>query len=129
LDRLKRIGLPLSPLISSFGSRLQKSAVPVQSEQNSGRDQNPQTLDFGMYFQRNARAGNPLAIYLSIHTLEGVIRELVPFYGENCPITVIYSTGRAWEVHPGEVVQATLATIQDGPDYTPDTRSAFVRVG
>jgi hypothetical protein len=79
-------------------------------------------------FRRNA-ARNPLPIQLSIHTLDSVVRELVPFFGENCPISVIYNKSPAQMVQSAEVVQATLSTIQNVPDYVPHTRSAFILVG
>jgi precorrin-4/cobalt-precorrin-4 C11-methyltransferase len=133
LVRLKRIGLPLSSVVSMFRSSLQKSAMPAHSLVESGLglrpDQNPQTLDFRTYFHINVGAGNPLAVDLSIHTLDSIIQQLVPFYGENCPISVLYGTASEREMHPGEVVQATLATIQHQPDYVPDSRSALVLIG
>jgi len=107
------------------------------SEDRSGSDQflpapsvqsAPQLHPDGS-FQHNARAENPLAIQLSLHTLDDVVRELIPFFGENCPISVVYSKSRTQIVHPAEVVRATLSTIREIPDYTPGTRSAFLLVG
>ena len=80
-------------------------------------------------FQRNSRSGRPLPIQLSIHTLDNVVRELVPFFGEHCPISVIYNKSSAQSVHHAEVVQATLSTIHSASDDSPHTRSAFVLVG
>ena len=86
-------------------------------------------LQSGDNFRRNSRSGRPLPIQLSIHTLENVVRELVPFFGEHCPISVIYSKSPAQSVHHAEVVQATLSTIHSVSDNTPHTRSAFILVG
>jgi hypothetical protein len=80
------------------------------------------------YFQLNATAGNPLPIQLSLHTLDRVVRELAPFLGGNCPISVIYNKPTQI-AQPAEVVQATLATIRSVPGYAPHTRSAFILVG
>jgi hypothetical protein len=80
------------------------------------------------YFQLNARGGNPLPIQLSLHTLDRVVRELAPFLGGNCPISVIYNKP-AQVAQPAEVVQATLSTIRSVPGYPPHTRSAFILVG
>jgi hypothetical protein len=80
-------------------------------------------------FQGNSRSGRPLPIQLSIHTLDNVVRELVPFFGEHCPISVIYSKGSAQSVHHAEVVQATLSTIHSASDNSLHTRSAFILVG
>jgi hypothetical protein len=80
-------------------------------------------------FRRNSRPGRPLPIQLSIHTLDNVVRELVPFFGEHCPISVIYSKSPAQSVHHAEIVQATLSTIHSASDHSPHTRSAFILVG
>jgi len=80
-------------------------------------------------FRHNLSDRSPLPIQLSIHTLDSVVRELVPFFGENCPVRVIYNKRTHQTVHPTEVVQATLSTIHSVPDYTPHTRSAFILVG
>jgi precorrin-4 methylase len=94
---------------SAGGARL-----PVQSVDN---------------FQHVARTSNPLTLQLSIHTLDTVIRELVPFFGLDCPVSVIYYRMPAHIPEPTEIVQATLDTIQQKPGYDPLTRSAFVLVG
>lgn len=86
-------------------------------------------LQGGDNFRRNSRSGRPLPIQLSIHTLDNVVRELVPFFGEHCPISVIYNKSPAQSVHHAEVVQATLSTIQSASDNSPHTRSAFILVG
>ena len=74
------------------------------------------------------RGDNPLPIQLSIHTLDRVVRELAPFLGPECPISVIYNKLPQF-AQPAEVLQATLSTIQPVPGYTPQTRSAFILVG
>ncbi|GIS15212.1 MAG: hypothetical protein CM15mP117_06440 [Alphaproteobacteria bacterium] len=38
-----------------------------------------------------ARTGSTLAIHLSIHNLGYIVEKLIPFYGANCPIVVIFS--------------------------------------
>jgi precorrin-4 methylase len=83
----------------------------------------------GDHFWRNSRSGRPLPIQLSIHTLDNVVRELIPFFGEHCPISVIYNKSPAQSVHHAEVVQATLSTIHSASDYSPYTRSAFILIG
>jgi precorrin-4 methylase len=86
-------------------------------------------LQGGDNFRPNLRSGRPLPIQLSIHTLDNVVRELVPFFGEHCPISVIYNKSPAQMVHHAEVVQATLSTIHSASDYSPHTRSAFILIG
>jgi precorrin-4/cobalt-precorrin-4 C11-methyltransferase len=55
------------------------------------------------------RTGATLAIHLSIHVLDRVVAELLPEYGPDCPVAVVYRA--SW---PDErVLRATLGTISD----------------
>jgi precorrin-4/cobalt-precorrin-4 C11-methyltransferase len=74
---------------------------------------------------KNGRAQKPLAIRLSLHTLDRIVRELVPFYGVGCPIAVVYSNYRPenW------IVRTTLGNIEDGTADLPDQRSQAILVG
>jgi hypothetical protein len=124
----------LSSRLRGVESRQDSSEDRPDSEDQIGLPadtiQNPPRRHPDGNFQHNARAaGNPLSIQLSIHTLDSVVRELVPFFGEDCPISIIYNKRPAQMVHSAEVVQATLATIQNVPEYAPQTRSAFILVG
>jgi precorrin-4/cobalt-precorrin-4 C11-methyltransferase len=72
-----------------------------------------------------ATTGATLAIHLSIHVLGRVVLELTPFYGEACPVAVVYRA--SW---PDErVIEAKLGTIvaQIGPDDI--ERTALILVG
>lgn len=71
-----------------------------------------------------ATTGATLAIHLSVHRLESVIAELVPFYGDDCPVAVVFRA--SW---PDErVLRGTLQTIAD--DMTPEiNRTALILVG
>jgi precorrin-4/cobalt-precorrin-4 C11-methyltransferase len=72
--------------------------------------------------RRSARASNPLSIHLTIHTLDRLICDLVPFYGEDCPAAVMYD-----DHGPGEIMQGTLATIRGWADaMTPRPIRVFV---
>jgi len=71
-----------------------------------------------------AATGATLAIHLSIHKLDDVVRELAPHYGPDCPAAVVYRA--SW---PEErVVRATLAglaaALGDGVE-----RTALILVG
>lgn len=56
-----------------------------------------------------AQSGATLVLHLSIHVLDQVIGELVPFYGAQCPAAVVYRA--SW---PDErIVRATLGTLAD----------------
>lgn len=71
----------------------------------------------------NARPSRPMAIHLTIHTLDRLVRDLAPFYGENCPIAVMFD-----DHGPGEIMQGTLATMRGWTD-TPSSRPMRVLVG
>ncbi|MGD9294371.1 MAG: SAM-dependent methyltransferase, partial [Roseobacter sp.] len=68
--------------------------------------------------------GATLALHLSIGNLDRVVKELVPFYGEACPVAIVFRA--SW---PDErVIRGTLATIQSALD--PDiARTALIFVG
>ena len=71
-----------------------------------------------------AATGATLAIHLSIGNLAGVVAELAPAYGAECPVAVVYRA--SW---PDErVVRATLATIEARVDPS-IRRTALILVG
>jgi precorrin-4 methylase len=129
----KSIRYPLGRLSSWLGRIASRDTnlsgdVPSSSRDLINTNEYP-PLHEGGYFRRNSRLREPLPIQLSIHTLDDVVRELVPFFGENCPISVIYNKSPAQSVHHAEVVQATLSSIRSASDHSPHTRSAFILVG
>jgi precorrin-4/cobalt-precorrin-4 C11-methyltransferase len=71
-----------------------------------------------------AATGATLAIHLSIHALGQVVEELVPFYGADCPVAVVWRA--TWPDQ--HIVRATLATIAAavGPEID---RTALILVG
>ncbi|HEY1943159.1 MAG TPA: precorrin-4 C(11)-methyltransferase [Roseiarcus sp.] len=72
-----------------------------------------------------AATGATLAIHLSIHALETIVAELTPFYGEACPIAIVYRA--SW---PDErIVEGSLATIVTEAAKSPIERTALVLVG
>lgn len=71
-----------------------------------------------------AATGATLAIHLSIHNLANTVADLLPAYGANCPVAVVYRA--SW---PDEkLIRATLGTIEaelgDGIE-----RTALILVG
>jgi len=71
------------------------------------------------------RSGATLAIHLSVRNLRNVCRDLIPNYGEDCPVAVIYRA--TW---PDEVViRGTLADIREKVRAAKLTRTALVLVG
>lgn len=72
-----------------------------------------------------AATGATLAVHLSIHVLDKVVADLVPFYGADCPVAVVYRA--TW---PDErIVRATLATIAAEVAKAPIERTALILVG
>ena len=74
---------------------------------------------------RFAATGATLAIHLSIHVLDTVVAELVPHYGPDCPIAIVYRA--SW---PDErVVRGTLGTIVGLFEAAAVERTALILVG
>jgi precorrin-4/cobalt-precorrin-4 C11-methyltransferase len=72
-----------------------------------------------------AATGATLAIHLSIPALDRLAAELVPFYGEDCPVAIVFRA--SW---PDErVVRGTLATIAAEVARSPIERTALILVG
>lgn len=72
-----------------------------------------------------AQSGATLAIHLSIHVLKDVVAELTPFYGDQCPVAVVYRA--SW---PDErVIRGNLANILELVAQTPIDRTALILIG
>jgi precorrin-4/cobalt-precorrin-4 C11-methyltransferase len=72
-----------------------------------------------------AATGATLAIHLSIHVLDKVVSELVPFYGADCPVAIVYRA--SW---PDErVIRGKLETIAAEVAKQPIERTALIVVG
>jgi precorrin-4/cobalt-precorrin-4 C11-methyltransferase len=66
-----------------------------------------------------------LAIHLSIHALDRVVTELSPYYGDDCPVAIVYRA--SW---PDErVATGTLGTIVSIAAQSPIDRTALILVG
>jgi len=70
-------------------------------------------------------SGATLAIHLSVNNLARVIRELVPHYGEDCPVIVGYRV--SWPDQ--QFVAGTLADIRLKVKAAGFTRTALILVG
>ena len=74
---------------------------------------------------RLGRTGATLAIHLSVRNLRAIERELMPFYGADCPVIVAYRVG--W---PDEAfLHATLSTVRAAVTTAKITRTALIFVG
>jgi precorrin-4/cobalt-precorrin-4 C11-methyltransferase len=66
-----------------------------------------------------------LAIHLAVHALDKVVAELLPCYGEDCPVAVVAEASR-----PGErIVRGTLGDIVAKLAAAPIERTALILVG
>lgn len=72
-----------------------------------------------------AATGATLAVHLSIHVLDKVVADLVPHYGNDCPVAVVYRA--TW---PDErIVRGTLGDIAARVGAAPIERTALILVG
>ncbi len=79
----------------------------------------------GESLENFARTGATLAIHLSINNLAKIVRELTPFYGADCPISIAYRA--SW--HDEQYIHGTLATIRPLVKQAKITRTALIFVG
>ena len=71
------------------------------------------------------QSGATLAIHLSVNNLASVVRDLVPHYGEDCPVVVAYRV--SW---PDEqILRGTLGDIRGTVKAAGITRTALILVG
>jgi len=71
------------------------------------------------------KSGATLAIHLSVNNIKKVVRELIPNYGKDCPVVVIYRV--SW---PDEkVIYGTLEDICQKVKKENITRTALIMVG
>jgi precorrin-4/cobalt-precorrin-4 C11-methyltransferase len=69
--------------------------------------------------------GATLAIHLAIHAIAEIVTELLPLYGSDCPVAVVFRA--SW---PNErIVRGTLADIEQKLAADPIERTAIVFVG
>jgi precorrin-4/cobalt-precorrin-4 C11-methyltransferase len=66
-----------------------------------------------------------LAIHLSIHAIDKAVAELLPAYGEDCPVAVVFRA--SWPDQ--QIIRATLGTIVGEVAKTSIDRTALILVG
>jgi len=130
---LNRLGIPftITPGVPSFAAAaaalgceltLPEVAQSVVLTRTSGR---ASSMPEGESLANFARTGAVLAIHLSIHTLAGVVEDLIPHYGADCPAAVVYRA--SW---PDErIYRGALATIAAQVGAQPVVRTALIMVG
>lgn len=131
LRRLRALDIPydVTPGVPSFAAAaatlgaeltLPGVAQSVILTRTSGR---ASAMPEGETLENFARTGAVLAIHLSVHVLDRVKAELMPHYGADCPVAVIFRA--SW---PDErVIRATLATLD--PAIGAAERTALILVG
>lgn len=72
-----------------------------------------------------AATGATLAVHLSIHALDKIVADLLPFYGADCPVAVVYRA--TWTDQ--RIVRGTLGTIAADIAKSPMERTALILVG
>ena len=71
------------------------------------------------------KSGATLAIHLSVNNIKKVVRELIPNYGKDCPVVVVYRV--SW---PDEkIIYGTLDDICQKVKKENITRTALIMVG
>jgi len=131
--RLDAEGIPytVTPGVPSFAAAaaalgreltLPEVAQTVVLTRTSGRaSAMPAKEDLKAY----AATGATLAIHLSIHVLDKVVADLLPFYGADCPAAVICRASWSDE----RIVRGTLGTIAAEIARSPIERTALILVG
>jgi len=132
LRRLRELGIPftITPGVPSFAAAaaaleaeltLPGLAQSVVLTRTSGR---ASAMPEGEKLAAFAATGAVLAIHLSVHVLDKVIAELLPHYGPDCPVAVVWRA--SW---PDErIVRATLCTL-DAALGEKLERTAIILVG
>lgn len=133
MRRLKELGIPydVTPGVPAFAAAaaaieteltipgIAQSIILTRTAMKSSSMPEGETLDnFG-------RTGATLAIHLSIRNIPQIQRELIPHYGEDCPVVVAFRVG--W---PDEkFIKGTLSDIREKVRAEKITRTALIFVG
>lgn len=133
LRRLDRLGIAytVTPGVPAFAAAaaalareltLPEVAQSVILTRTSGRASSMPELETLEAF---AATRATLAVHLSIHVLSDVVKRLMPFYGADCPVAVVYRA--TW---PDEtIIKGTLATIASLSASANLERTALILVG
>jgi precorrin-4/cobalt-precorrin-4 C11-methyltransferase len=133
LRRLEALDIPftITPGVPAFAAAsaalareltLPEVAQSVVLTRTPGRASSmPETENLAAFAATRAT----LAIHLSIHALEKTVAELVPGYGESCPVAVVFRA--SWPDQ--RIIRATLGTIVGEVENTDIDRTALILVG
>ncbi|RUR55843.1 precorrin-4 C(11)-methyltransferase [Vreelandella populi] len=132
LRRLRELDIPYSvtPGVPSFAAAAatlgQELTLPgvAQSVVLTRTPGRASAMPDGETLANFARTGATLAIHLSIHNLAQVVESLMPHYGKECPVAIVWRA--SW---PDEhVVRGRLSTVESLIDNTLQ-RTALILVG
>lgn len=133
LRRLEKLGIPytVTPGVPAFAASaaaiaqeltLPEVAQSVILTRTSGR---ASAMPDSESLEHFAASRATLAIHLSVHVLERVIERVLPFYGADCPVAVVYRA--TW---PDEtIVRGTLGDIVGKVDREAVDRTATILIG
>ena len=106
---------------SAMGEHLPALAQSVVLTRTSGRaSAMPPRENLAAF----AATGATLAIHLSIHTLDTVLADLIPHYGPDCPVAVVWRA--SWPDQ--RIIRATLGTLSQDLGAELE-RTALILVG
>ncbi len=79
----------------------------------------------GETLENFAASGTTLAIHLGVRALRDIERRMVPFYGADCPVAVVYRVGWPDE----QIIRSTLSDIHARVREAKITRTALILMG
>lgn len=133
MRRLDNLGIPydITPGVPAFAAaaaelkleltlpELSQSVILTRTAMKSS------AMPEGEKLENFARTGSTLAIHLSVRNLRIIQEQLIPYYGEHCPVIVAYRT--SW---PDQLmIHGTLADIRSKVRTAKITRTALILVG
>jgi precorrin-4/cobalt-precorrin-4 C11-methyltransferase len=133
LRRLREQGIPytVTPGVPAFAAAaaaleqeltLPEIAQSVVLTRTSGRASTmPETETLEAFAATRAT----LAVHLSVHVMRDVVARLTPFYGEDCPVAVVFRA--SWPDQ--RIIWGTLGTIADIMQEFAIERTAIIFVG
>ncbi len=133
IRRLKAEGIPfdVTPGVPAFAAAAaalgQELTVPeiAQTVILTRTAMKSSSMPIGEDLATLGKSGATLAIHLSVRNLREIERQLIPLYGEDCPVVVAYRVG--W---PDQAfIRGTLNNIREKVRVAKITRTALIFVG
>ena len=133
LRRLEGLGIPytVTPGVPSFAAAaavlgreltLPEVAQSLVLTRTSGR---ASSMPESETLEAFAATRATLAVHLSVHVIDDVVRRVLPYYGADCPAVVVYRA--TW---PDErIIRGTLTTIASDTRAAGTERTALIFIG